>query len=340
MLSLIKRIGMGATLVAATAGGLVGPASAANSSNSLSSSSDPSTYIAPLHPLNGSGVTGFANLSLNSEQPGASLRASVNARGTEPNQVHLMHIHGMLDGKKAECPTIAADSNRDRLVSVFEGAPFYGPIKVNFTSPATAFGPPTRTDLFAPFAGAPVVANFPHSNSSGRFSYNQAIPFDTNNQFAVEALDSLMPLSDQHIVIHGGFAPESVDTAGGNPNKIVYDALLPVACGPIIQTHRGSSAGDSQGNANGSNGQGAGGVVFGNTGPGSNNEVRIRNDNRFDVRNTNNLTLRNSNDQSSRSGLVRLSSNTQAGSARSGNADNTASTNSMLRLINMSFGIK
>ena len=219
--------------------------SASALSQTSSSADDPSTYIAPLHSLNHSGVTGFARLSLNDAQPGASLTASVNAHGAEPSQVHPLHIHGMLDGSEAACPTTAADANNDALVSVFEGAPFYGPIKVNFTDPPTTFGPPSRTDLFAPFAGVPVTNDFPHASADGRVQYNQNIPFDASNQYAVQALSSITPLSAQHIVIHGGYAPESVDTPGGSPTKIVYDALLPVACGPIIQTHRGANSSKS-----------------------------------------------------------------------------------------------
>ena len=216
--------------------------SASALSQASGNAEDPSTYIAPLHSLNHSGVTGYASLSLNDTQPGASLTASVNARGAEPNQVHPLHIHGMLDGSEAVCPTTAADANNDRLVSVFEGAPFYGPIKVNFTDPPTTFGPPARSDLFAPFAGIPVTNDFPHASANGMVQYNQNIPFDTHNQYAVQALSSITPLTAQHIVIHGGYAPESVDTPGGSPTKIVYDALLPVACGTIMQTHKGSSS--------------------------------------------------------------------------------------------------
>ena len=311
LLNKIGALGLGVTLVAAAVGaGTARPVLASDNS----SSTDPSTYMASLRPLNGSGVTGFANLSLNSQQPGASLMASVNARGAEPNQIHPLHIHGMTDGTAAECPPIAADVNHDGLISVFEGAPFYGPIKVSFTSPATPFGAPAITTLFAPFAGAPVLANFPHSSNAGRISYNNTIPFDTSNHFAVEALSSLMPLTDQHIVLHGGFAPESVDTTGGDPNKIVYDALLPIACGSIVQTHQGSITDNNQNDVNG-------------TGPYSRNEVNIRTDNRVNTTNTNNVTFSSS------------SENTEVDSVMSGNASNDASTSTVISLVNSSLGI-
>ena len=335
----IKATGLSVTLASvAIGGGLAVPVFATNSS-----STDPSTYIASLHPLNRSGVTGFANLSLNDTQPGAALQANVNARGTEPNQIHAIHIHGKLDGGNAECPSPRADVNKDRFVSVFEGAPFYGPIKVNFTSPATAFGTPANNVLFAPFAGTPVFTNFPRSNSAGRVSYSQTIPFDASNQFAVDALASIQPLEDQHIVIHGGFAPENVDTAGGNPNKIVYDALLPVACGQISQTHRGSimnNQNNNQGNVNGANGRGSSNVTINDTGSGSTNRVDIRNNNRIESTNTNKVMVNNSNNQRSESGWVKLSRNTRTANATSGDATNDSSITSLVQLMNSSLGMR
>ena len=300
-----------------------------------SSANDPSTYIAALHPLNRSGVTGFAKLSLNSMQPGAALTASVNARGAEPNQTHAMHIHGKLDGGNAECPLTTADINNDRLVSVFEGAPFYGPIKVNLTSPATEFAPPSRTDLFAPFAGVPIPGNFPRSSSNGKINYNQTIPFDSANSYAVAALNSLTPLNDQHIVLHGGYAPESVDTPGGNPNKIVYDALLPVACGQIIQTHRGSAGSKAHNtNDNDNNGNNNSAASINNTGPGSNNSITSTTTNKVNVANTNDTQVSSRNQQASSTGSASAAHNTESGTAISGNGANKSRSSLLLRLMN------
>jgi hypothetical protein len=326
---LLKKMGLAGMSLAMATG--VAGLSFAPALASTSSASDPGRFIAPLHPLNGSGVTGFANLSLNDQQPGANLVASVNARGTVPNQVHPLHIHGMTGAEAAECPTASADTNKDKLVSVFEGAPFYGPIKVSFTSPATTFGAPANTTLFAPYAGNPVVANFPHSTSNGRIFYNQTIPFDSSNHYAVEALDGIMPLTAQHIVVHGGYAPESVDTPGGDPNKIVYDPLLPIACGPILQTHRGSSN-----NATGNAQAGTGSVTISNTGAGSANSISENNSSSVTVSNTNNVQTANHNSQTSSTGTVWASRNTGLAGASSGNASNSSVTSSMVSIMNSS----
>ena len=326
--------GLTLTFAASSLVGLSAPTFA-----TASSVNEPSRYIAPLHPLNRSGVTGMANLSLDSRQPGASLEASINARGTEPNQIHAVHIHGKLDAEVAKCPTNRADTNSDGIVSVFEGAPDYGPIKVSFTDPITPFGPPANTTLFAPFAGAPVLNNFPKSDSAGKVNYNMIIPFDQGNQYAVQALASLTPLEDQHIVIHGGFAPESVDTMGGDPNKTVYDPLLPVACGSIVQTHKGSNAshngnsGHNDDHNNGNAGHG-GGQGISNTGPGSTNQVSHTNNSSATVNNNNRVDVNSRTTQNSRSGDAMVSRNTSGGSATSGSANNNSSNSFIIRLMN------
>ena len=327
----LSAAGIGLTLAMTSIGGLSASALA------TSSQSDPSRYIAPLHPLNRSGATGMANLTLNGEQPGASLTASVNARGTEPNQIHAIHIHGMLDGKNAECPTNSADVNNDRFVSVFEGAPFYGPIKVNFTNPMTAFGPPANTTLFAPFAGSPTLGNFPKADESGRVSYNNTISFDPNNPFAMQALTSLMPLEKNHIVVHGGFAPESVDTAGGDPNKLVYDALLPVACGQIIQTHRGSS--NNQGNNGNQNGSSAvnSGTSITTAGPNSPVSTTTSTRSTLNATNNNNVRATSTTSQRSTTGNAAVSGNTSGGSANSGSSFNSSINTFMTQVFNSIF---
>jgi Cu/Zn superoxide dismutase len=88
-----------------------------------------------LSPLNNSGVTGTATLSLN----GNMLTVTIEASGLEPNKEHAQHIHGFMENnRKATCPTIAADTNGDGLVDLGEGAPFYGPVLLNLAPTPTA----------------------------------------------------------------------------------------------------------------------------------------------------------------------------------------------------------
>lgn len=215
--SMALVIGMGSTLAMGA-----GVASASSSRNNISD------YAARLSPLNDSGVTGRAQLSFE----GTELQVNLHAKGLVPNMPHPAHIHGSLTGVDAQCPTGLADVNNDGFVSVVEGAPAYGSIKLNLTTPQTPFGAPPNALLFAPFAGTPSLANFPVSNRKGKISVDQTYKFDMSKSADRQAYAQLRTLNNQHIVVHGGYAPESVDTAGGS-SKVVYDALLPVACGQI-----------------------------------------------------------------------------------------------------------
>jgi Cu/Zn superoxide dismutase len=72
--------------------------------------------------LNDSGVTGTARIILQ----GTQLTAIVDATGLVPGEEHMMHIHGNADGTEATCPTMDADTDGDGIVSLQEGAAFYG----------------------------------------------------------------------------------------------------------------------------------------------------------------------------------------------------------------------
>jgi hypothetical protein len=196
-------------------------------------------YTAKIHELNNTGVRGSATFTTS----GNELTIAVKASGLQPG-VHPMHIHGK-DEAKAECPTSAQDTNGDGYLSVVEGAPAYGLIKLNVTNPQTAFGTPPTPALFYPFAGTPDNANFPVVTANGQLHFKHTFMFDSSAN-AQAALKSLTPLGDQALVIHGAIAPKSVDAPalaalgkayapGTDLTVRTYDALLPVACGTIDQ---------------------------------------------------------------------------------------------------------
>jgi Cu/Zn superoxide dismutase len=63
--------------------------------------------------LNGSGVTGTADLVLTGDQ----LQVRLDLRGETPGKTHPQHIHGEAQAKgAAQCPTAAADSNGDGVL--------------------------------------------------------------------------------------------------------------------------------------------------------------------------------------------------------------------------------
>lgn len=96
-------------------------------------------YKVSLTQLNASGVTGTAKLTLK----GDKLTVRINATGLEANQTHMQHIHGLTSATaNATCPTAAADTNRDGLVSLVEGLPSYGGVLLELTPYSTT---PTGT---------------------------------------------------------------------------------------------------------------------------------------------------------------------------------------------------
>ena len=86
------------------------------------------TVKAQLSPLNNSGVTGTATVTVT----GNKLDASIDATGLLANAPHAAHIHF---GETAlhECPTQDADGG-DGQLTTGEGLPFYGPVVVSFTT--------------------------------------------------------------------------------------------------------------------------------------------------------------------------------------------------------------
>jgi hypothetical protein len=85
------------------------------------------TYQVTLTDLNDSGVSGSAILTVDGDQ----LTVTLNVTGVEPDQMHMQHIHG-LDHKSSVCPPASA-AGADGLLSLADGLPFYGPVKLPLT---------------------------------------------------------------------------------------------------------------------------------------------------------------------------------------------------------------
>ncbi len=168
----------------------------------------------------GSNVTGNTSLKL----AGRMLTVNLQASGLTPNEPHAMHIHGVLD-RVSECPSAAADVNTgdpidgntpqqegtpDGLVSLHEGAPFYGPVQVSFTTS----GDTTADSTLA-------LERFPVADAAGNISYQRTIELPKN---------VAKSLSDLHIVLHGADLPGDDDSTSLSS---LFEATLPVACGTI-----------------------------------------------------------------------------------------------------------
>jgi hypothetical protein len=103
----------------------------------------PTTFVANLSSLNGSGVTATAWLTLDGNQ----VHVTMVERGLEAGP-HPQHIHGktsadIRNGTDAssntvvgKCPAPSRDTDGDGLISFAEGLPDYGPVMVKFGAPA------------------------------------------------------------------------------------------------------------------------------------------------------------------------------------------------------------
>lgn len=155
----------------------------------------------------GSNVTGWAKLTVD----GTQVHVNLHLRGLSPNLPHAMHIHGIL-GDSNVCPPASADTNGDGLISLEEGAPFYGPIDASFTESG---------DTSA--ASGLALERFPVADANGNIDYNRTFTIPQN------VIDSMGAL---HIVVHGlDRDGDATGPVGGYDT--LFEAVLPVACGTI-----------------------------------------------------------------------------------------------------------
>lgn len=186
-------------------------------------------FVAELHPLNNSGVSGKATFKY---KEGSEFLAQVHAKGLVPDMMHPQHIHGFDESSRdAVCPPQSAAGD-DGLLTLEDGLPFYGPVLV-----------PLDDDL-VPLS----VDNFPTANAAGRTSYSQA----TKLNKLITALDELLPgdqstenlnLQNRTVVLHGAFVKDNQIVSPGTEGA-EYDATIPVACGEIKEAGGGHGDGD------------------------------------------------------------------------------------------------
>jgi hypothetical protein len=80
-------------------------------------------YVVSLSQLNSSNVSGSGSLLLN----GSKLQVKLTVSGLEPNQTHEISVRGLSSGS-ASCPTAAADTNKDGVISLGEAQPYVGDV--------------------------------------------------------------------------------------------------------------------------------------------------------------------------------------------------------------------
>ncbi|MUP46580.1 hypothetical protein E0K83_12610 [Gramella sp. BOM4] len=135
------------------------------------------TYTVNFGELNGSGVSGMAELVLD----GVNLTVRISASGMEPG-AHAQHIHGFTENKgNSQCPPESADTDGDGLISVGEGAPFYGGVLLALTP-------------------------FPEADEDGNIEFEMTY---------YDVTKDITPLQNKSIVLHGMDGMPSLPVACG-----------------------------------------------------------------------------------------------------------------------------
>ncbi len=194
-----------------------------------------SSYQATLNPLNHSTASGTFTLDLNGSQ--ATITEHVDglaATFSGKPYPHVQHIH---IGGQGVCPTTAADTNGDGVVSTTEGGPSYGPIGTTLS----------KTGDTSPKAGTTLTV----APSGGSFDYSRTFTLDAKTLASVTAGKGV-------IVVHG-LDPATLSTkAQGEKSDLVPSlplaATSPALCGTLAasqMTMPGGAAGTGGGSTAG-----------------------------------------------------------------------------------------
>jgi len=179
-------------------------------------------YVTNLTTLNGSGVTGEVIIGYDLDTD--TITVAISASGLEPNQIHIQHIHGFVDGTNSTTPTAAQDVDGDGFVEVGEGAATYGPVLLNL---ATNHDNDAGADNGHSHAGGPT--GFPIAPDGD-------IWFIESYQLPAGLLPAAPTLDLREIVIHGLSAGAVGAGTPGEVNGIAgYKLALPAASGELTE---------------------------------------------------------------------------------------------------------
>jgi hypothetical protein len=187
----------------------------------IASAADGGSYQAQLAAINGSGASGTFTMQLNGSQ--ATITEHVSGLpatfGGNPYP-HVQHIH---IGAKGQCPTMAADTSGDGVVSTTEGGPFYGAIGTTLS---------TSGDT-SPAAGTTLTV----APTGASFDYSRTFPLDDATLASVKAGTAV-------IVVHG-LDPAKLPAAAQNePSDLVpalpLAATSPAVCGTVTASQMSS----------------------------------------------------------------------------------------------------
>lgn len=180
------------------------------------------TFTASLAPLNDSGASGTATVTVTGNQATFNIQAS----GLEPNASHPQALH---IGAQNVCPPPTADTDGDGLISSdpnSEGPQFYGPIQGSLT---------TTGDVSPQSALA--FERLPTADASGTVTYSRT--------FAVSPADTAADIIANGVIVLHGVDVNGNGTYDGPPSprsaSLPQEATLPAACGKLVAASGGGA---------------------------------------------------------------------------------------------------
>jgi hypothetical protein len=176
----------------------------------IASAATSSSYEAQLGALNHSTGSGTLMLQLNGSQATITEHVTGLAAtfGGKPYP-HVQHIH---IGAKGECPTTAADTSGDGVISTTEGAPAYGAIGTTLS---------TSGDT-SPAAGTTLTV----AGMGGSFDYSRTFALDSKTMDSISAGTAV-------IVVHG-LDPATLSTKAQGEKSDLVPALPLAATSPAL----------------------------------------------------------------------------------------------------------
>ncbi len=218
LLLLAPAAALGAAVLA-----MPGAASAAGSTS----------YQAQLNALNHSSASGTVMISLNGSQATITENVTGLAAKFGANAYpHVQHIH---IGAKGNCPTTAADANKDGVISTTEGGANYGGIGTTLS---------TSGDT-SPAAGTTLTV----APSGASFTYSRTITLDSKTMASLTAGTAV-------VVVHGLDPATLSKTAQGEKSDLVPSlplaATSPALCGTLVASQMSSMPGGAADTGGGS----------------------------------------------------------------------------------------
>jgi hypothetical protein len=199
----------------------------------IASAADATSYQAQLGALNGSSASGSVMIHLSGDQATVTEKVSgLAATFSGAPYPHVQHIH---IGAKGQCPTMAADTDKDGVISTTEGGPSYGAIGATLS---------TSGDT-SPAAGTTLTV----APSGDSYSYNRTFTLDPATLQSLKAGTAV-------VVVHGLDPATLPAAAQTKPSDLVPSlplaATSPALCGTLTASQMSSMPAGSAATGGGS----------------------------------------------------------------------------------------